>query len=459
MTRVAVIGLDCLVPELVFDQWRDGLPNLKALRERSAWGRLESCIPPITVPAWSCMLTGRDPGELGFYGFRNRGDFNYEELQFATSALVREKRVWDILSERGKNVILLGVPQSYPPTPVRGSMVGCFLTPSIESEYTYPPQLKHEIADVVGEYLLDVMDFRTDDKQRIVDQIYEMTNKRFKLAHHLLRTKPWDFFMMVEMGTDRMHHGFWGQHAPEHPKFEKGGPFEFTIRDYYRHVDRLVGELLEALPPDTHVLLVSDHGAKTMYGGLCINDWLIQEGYLVLKEKPREVTQFKVDMVDWSRTRVWGAGGYYGRVFFNVQGREPAGIVPRAQYESLRNEIKEKVERLTNDKGKPMANKVFRPEDIYREVRNIPPDLIVYFDDLNWRSVGSVGFPEIYTFENDTGPDEANHAQHGVFMLRKADGALTPGERTGLHLEDVAPTILSLFDVERPESMHGRVVS
>jgi predicted AlkP superfamily phosphohydrolase/phosphomutase len=196
-----------------------------------------------------------------------------------------------------------------------------------------------------------------------------------------------------------------------------------------------------------------------MYGGLCINDWLIQEGYLVLKEKPREVTQFKVDMVDWSRTRVWGAGGYYGRVFFNVQGREPAGIVPRAQYESLRNEIKEKVERLTNDKGKPMANKVFRPEDIYREVRNIPPDLIVYFDDLNWRSVGSVGFPEIYTFENDTGPDEANHAQHGVFMLRKADGALTPGERTGLHLEDVAPTILSLFDVERPESMHGRVVS
>lgn len=458
MTKVAVIGLDCLVPELVFEQWKDDLPTLKALRERSAWGRLESCIPPITVPAWSCMMTGRDPGELGFYGFRNRGDYNYEELQFATSTLVREKRVWDILSDHGRDVIVLGVPQSFPPTPVRGSMVGCFLTPSIQSEYTYPPELKHEIAEVVGEYLLDVMDFRTEDKQRIIDQIYEMTDKRFKLAHHLLRTRPWDFFMMVEMGTDRMHHGFWGQHDPQHPKFEAGGPFEFAIRDYYRHVDRLVGELIEEFPADTEVFIVSDHGAKTMHGGFCLNDWLIREGYLVLKEQAAGVTPFKVDMVDWSRTRAWGSGGYYGRVFFNVEGREPQGIVPHSQYESLRAEIKAGIEALNDHEGRPMANKVFRPEDIYREVRNIPPDLIVYFDDLNWRSVGSVGFPELYTFENDTGPDEANHARHGVFMLKRADGSLPPGERQGLQIQDVAPTVLSLFGIDRPAGMHGEVV-
>jgi predicted AlkP superfamily phosphohydrolase/phosphomutase len=457
VTKVAVIGLDCLVPELVFEQWKDDLPNLKAIREGGVWGRLESCIPPITVPAWSCMLTGRDPGELGFYGFRNRGDYNYEELQFATSALVREKRVWDILSEQGKHVIMLGVPQSYPPTPVNGAMVGCFLTPSIESEYTYPPALKHEIEDVVGEYLLDVMDFRTEDKQRIVDQIYEMTDKRFKLAHHLIRSRPWDFFMMVEMGTDRMHHGFWGYHAPEHPNFEPGGRFEHTIRDYYRHVDGLVGELVDDFPAETELFVVSDHGAKTMFGGFCINDWLAREGYLVLKEQPASPVPFKVDMVNWARTRVWGAGGYYGRVFFNVQGREPRGILPQGEYESLRAEIKERIESLVDHEGRRMANRVYRPEDIYREVRNIPPDLIVYFDDLNWRSVGSVGFPDIYTFENDTGPDEANHAQHGVFMMKRADGAPL-GERSDLVLQDVAPTILSLFGIDRPSGMHGKVV-
>ena len=68
--KVAVIGLDCADPRLVFDRWRDELPNLGRLIEAGTWGPLRSVDPPITVPAWSCMMSGRDPGELGIYGFR-----------------------------------------------------------------------------------------------------------------------------------------------------------------------------------------------------------------------------------------------------------------------------------------------------------------------------------------------------------------------------------------------------
>src|SRR5205085_8388014 len=108
-----------------------------------------------------------------------------------------------------------------------------------------------------------------------------------KLARHFLHTKPWDFFMMVEMGTDRIHHAFWKYTDPTHSKFEPGNPYEHSIRDYYEYVDKEIGQLLKEVPEDAVVLVVSDHGAKTMDGGICINEWLIQKGYLVLKGSTR----------------------------------------------------------------------------------------------------------------------------------------------------------------------------
>ena len=91
--RVLVIGLDCAEPSLVFERWADHLPNLTNLRSNGIWGKLESTIPPITIPAWASMMTGKLPGSLGFYGFRNRKDYSYEGLSFATSLMLREKNV------------------------------------------------------------------------------------------------------------------------------------------------------------------------------------------------------------------------------------------------------------------------------------------------------------------------------------------------------------------------------
>ena len=164
--KLMIVGLDCVPPEIVFDDMRDELPVLSGLMERGAWGRLESCDPPITVPAWSCMMSSRDPGTLGFYGFRNRKDHSYDGLAFATSDKVRVDRLWDMLSREGKHVVALGVPQTFPPRPVNGEMVSCFLTPSTDSKYTYPEELKDEVRQVVGDYMVDVPDYRTDEKDR-----------------------------------------------------------------------------------------------------------------------------------------------------------------------------------------------------------------------------------------------------------------------------------------------------
>ena len=85
--RVAVIGLDCGTPQLLFRDFEAETPNIHALMQRGMWGDLASITPPITVPAWACAMTGKTPGQLGIYGFRNRKDTSYDGLSIATSAL------------------------------------------------------------------------------------------------------------------------------------------------------------------------------------------------------------------------------------------------------------------------------------------------------------------------------------------------------------------------------------
>ncbi len=452
--RVMIIGLDCAEPSLVLGRYRDQLPTLSALADAGAYGRLESVVPPITVPAWSCMMSSRTPGDLGIYGFRNRADHSYDGLFIANGAAVKEPRLWDIIGRRGMQSIVLGVPGTFPIKPLNGVMVSCFLTPSTESQYTFPPALRNEVEDVVGEYLFDCTEFRTDDKDDLLRQIYAMTDKRFKLADHLLSTKPWDLFAMVEMGTDRIHHGFWKDMDPAHRKHVPGGAYERAILDYHVHVDGLVANLLRHADDETAVLIVSDHGAKRMDGGVRINEWLRQEGLLGLQREPTGRSSTRECGIDWSRTKVWAEGGYYSRVFLNVEGREPNGTIPAADYERFRDELIERIGAIPDDRGQPMATKVFRPEDVYPEIKGIAPDLIVHFGDLYWRAVGTVGGDEgLYTFDNDTGPDDANHAQHGLFILR-APG-VEPGMREGAHLLDVAPTVLELLGQPVPAAMRG----
>ncbi|HET8812657.1 MAG TPA: alkaline phosphatase family protein, partial [Gaiella sp.] len=151
--KVMLIGLDCAEPSLVLDRWRDRLPVLSGLREHGVSGRLTSIVPPITVPAWSCMMASRTPGDLGVYGFRNRADHTYDGAFIADGSAIRAPRLWDLVGRAGGGSIVVGVPGTYPPRPLRGALVSCFLTPSAESRFTYPPALKAEVEEVVGEYL------------------------------------------------------------------------------------------------------------------------------------------------------------------------------------------------------------------------------------------------------------------------------------------------------------------
>jgi predicted AlkP superfamily phosphohydrolase/phosphomutase len=258
------------------------------------------------------------------------------------------------------------------------------------------------------------------------------------------------------MGPDRLHHAFWRYFDREHRLYQPGNEFEDVVHQYYVRMDGEIGRTVDALPSGTSVIVVSDHGAKRMVGAVCINEFLIREGYLTLKAYPSKPTRLKPEMVDWTRTRAWGDGGYYARVFLNIEGRESQGTIPPADVARVRAELRAKLEALGDENGNPIGTRALYPEEIYRECRGIAPDLIVYLGNLDWRSAGTVGNHAVHVFDNDTGPDDANHAQEGVFIWHgRGKGTVSEGP---ISIYDVAPSILDYFNIAVPKEMIGKVL-
>ncbi len=447
--KVAVLGLDSVPPEMLFDKLLDRLPNIKKMYQKGVHGRLRTCDPPITVPAWMVMMTGKDPGQLGIYGFRHRKGFSYNEGYIVNSTHVKERTVWDILAAHGKRSIVIGVPPGYPPKPVPNSqIVSCFITPNMERPFTQPAELRSEVLEAAGgKYIFDVT-FRTENRDSMREELFDMTRKRFDVAERLAKSHPWDFFMMHEIGFDRLHHAFWKFFDPTHPRYVKGNIYEKIDQEYYEMVDERIGRLMSIFGDDCLTFLLSDHGSKAMKGCFCVNQWLEREGYLTFRSKPTTVTDIDKAEIDWSRTKAWGWGGYYARVFFNVKEREAQGIVDPASLEAEKKGLVEKILKIRDGEGKEMDNAVFEPDTLYREATGDKPDLMVYFGRLDWRSAGTIGHEGLYLSENDTGPDDSVHSMDGIMMAYRPGRDLGGKEVRGANVLQVSPMLLRAMGLD-----------
>ena len=189
-----------------------------------------------------------------------------------------------------------------------------------------------------------------------------------------------------------------------------------------------------------------------MEGAFVINQWLEEVGLLRFRERPDRQTRFEEAKVDWEKTKAWGWGGYYARIFVNLRGREPQGRVSEEDYRSFLGELKDLLKEVRKPDGSFMGAEAHSPEELYPVVRGDAPDLMVYLGDLAWRSAGTVGHPSIYLEENDTGPDDAVHDWDGIFMLHDPEGRFKGQVKASIY--DVAPTILNLFGLK--VDMKGR---
>ena len=452
--KILVLGLDSAEPEILFGDER--LTNIRNLMELGCFGKLKSVVPPEAVPAWMSMATSKDPGSLGIYGSYNRVDHTYNKLLSVNSKSVHEPTIWEHIAKEEKRSILIGVPPSYPPHQLNGICVGCYMTPDLSDvEYTFPKNIKDEIANAVGDYRVDVPDPFSHDKDTLKDQIFDMSRTQFDLVRYFLQHEQWDYFQFVDIGLERIQRGFWRYYDPQHQGYEPDNPYQSVILDYYLHLDQQLGTLFEYLDDETIVLVVSDHGAQHLEGGICVNEWLVGEGLLSLYKYPDKVTPFEELDVNWDKTFAWVQEGVYGRINLNVRGRELNGVIDLADYEEVREGIKSRLEAIPDDKGNPLGMLVFKPEEIYTQVRDVAPDLILHCGALPYRSIGSVGHKTIYAHGEESGVNGFSHSQYGIFILASANNPLS-GEINGAHILDIAPTLLELAGYDIPASMQGK---
>ena len=452
-----IVGLDGVPPDFLFQRFRDVMPATSRLVEHGVRAALRTTDPPISVPAWPVMFTGVDPGTLGFYGFRHRTRNSYTETYVPRSDQTPVPTLWQLASETGRRVCVIGMPLGYPPPAVNGIFISDFLTPPGSRDFTYPPELGAELERAHGPYPFDVV-FRSEERKDLFGQIVAMTETRFRIAEELYRREPWDLFAVHEIGTDRLNHAYWKYFDERHPEFVPGNPFAHVAREYYRVVDAGIARLLAVLREGTDVLIASDHGSMAMDGCFCVNQWLAEKGYLALHAPVAVGTPLDKAPVAWERTAIWGSGGYYARIFFNLRGRESHGLVAAGQVPALRQRLERDLASIRDPSGRPLPIRILDPKTTYHEVRGDAPDLILYLGDLKWRSAGTMGHPGLFLRENDTGPDDAVHSWDGVFLWARPGETGAGIELSEQQIRDITPTVLRYLGIPRPAHIQGRPI-
>lgn len=432
-----ILGLDSTPPRILYENYGVELKALREVVEESARYTLESCHPPITIPAWISMFTGKTPGELGIYGFRHRRPGDVKESYIANSTHIKHPTLWNKAGRKGLRVGVIGVPPTYPPKPVHGFLITDFTTPNPEKPYTFPPWLRKELEKSFGPYIFDII-YRSDDKDGVAKDLFEMTRQHLAIVKYLLKQKSWNLFIYVEVGVDRAHHAFWKYFDKEHPRYMWHNRYSKVIPEYYRLIDMWFNEARRLMPKDTVIVIASDHGTKAMKGTFVVNQWLEEQGYLKLKEKPKRPGQdLNAKIINWDHTIAWAWGGYYARIFINLKGREPHGIIEEKDYEDTVKQLKKDLEKICGPNGEPWNNKVYTPHELYSEVNGDAPDLIAYFDNLSWRAAGTLGWNTNYLPHNDRGPDDAEHDWYGVLTIHDPEETLSKGDKGVIKINQV----------------------
>ena len=285
--RSVIFGVDGLTFRILHPLIERGdLPNFQRLSQQGCEAVLESKYPPVTPAAWTSLSTGLKPAKHGVYDFWEYAEPQERGAARKTSVQTHRKggkAIWNILSEYGKQVLVINVPLTYPPETVNGIMVSGYMTPSTDVDFTYPTAFKEELFHAVPDYEIDV-DLRgifrgqvDEGKVRLVDAVLRMTERRIDLMMHLLKEKPWDFCYVAFVGADRLQHSLW----------EEISSLDKRATEYYRLLDHALGLILEQLGPDDTLFIISDHGfqgASTLFD---INEFLLSKGLLQLSSSER----------------------------------------------------------------------------------------------------------------------------------------------------------------------------
>jgi len=504
--KLLIIGLDGATFDLI-DPWIKAkkLPTLTRIINTGVKGVLKTTIPPITPCAWSSFATGKNPGKHGIYDFY----FLNENLELdANSAETRlGKDFWEILSEHGKKCIVFNVPITYPPRKIDGIMISGFTTPSLKSNFTYPPEFKDLFLQKFPHYQISedaVFTERAADQKRFLEEIKKLTNIQAEVAKWLMSNFDWDFFMVLLNSTDHAQHRYWHYLDSTHPKYEANKNLKNAILEIYQQADTMINDLCyKTAPKGTSLLIVSDHGGGPFLQNVYLNNWLSQKGYLKFKNTPRvwlkriirslsinpeSLTKIAWNLgvgkdvqrpalrkrtnilkklrnllltfedVDWQKTKAYSFG-YYAPIYINTRERGWGGMVSEEEYPKIRKELKKQLEKLIDPETKEkIVDKIYFKEELYSgPLAKKLPDIIFPMKSYSYGSSSTFPFGSNKVFGEAMILKTGDHRENGVFL---ATGPEFSENKTlkDLNIIDIAPTVLEFFGIKPPRDMDGKAI-
>jgi predicted AlkP superfamily phosphohydrolase/phosphomutase len=348
--KFVVFSIDGVPFGLMQRMFDEGImPNLAKLAQQHTFQQMRSIQPCVSSVAWTCFSTGKNPGKHGIYGFIDRAEDSYG-LAFPNTRTMTSKTIWEILSDSGKRVFGMNIPVSYPPRKVNGIIIGGFLAPNLD-KIVYPASESDYLKSINYVIDNDAAGARKD-KHAFVDDLYNTHERRMEAMFHYLDQEDWDFFHTHVMGSDRANHFLFTKMQENHPKF---APAFF---EYYRRVDASLGQLLQRIGDDTPIMIFSDHGFCSIKNEVNLSKVLIDKGWTVVADEPQHPLSINPE-----KSKAYCL--IPGRIFINLQAREPAGIVPLDQYHATRQAIAKDLLELTAPNGDPVIDKVIMREDVY----------------------------------------------------------------------------------------------
>lgn len=446
--RLFVVGLDGATWDLL-DPWiaAGDLPNLKAFRDASSWGTMNSVIPYLSPAAWTSAVTGVNPGRHGIFDFQRRLP-GQSMIVTETSKSRRSPPVWNLLKGQGRKVAVINVPMTDPPDVVDGVMVAGF--PHLDAEgYAYPGELQARCKEMG--YILDHMELTLPEGQeeKLLSEIKAARDKRWELVKQLYSEDDYDLFWVVFTGTDRVQHLFWKFDDPENPHYDpaEASRLAGTMHDFWVEQDRILGELFAMIRPGTWVLVLSDHGFGPIRRELRVGNWLHSPESGFSEEETQDV--FILDYTDGAR------------LYVRQPGRDPSGRLNDAERASVRGRLASGLAAVTDPAtGQKPVEAVYPAEQVFvGKYAEKGPDLTLlpsfsYF--IHWGD-RDTGF-KLPCCGDILSTLSGWHRMNGMFMLQG------PGVKAGRvevapSLLDVTPTCLYLLGSTLPEDFDGGIMS
>jgi len=453
--RLLIVGWDGATFDLIDPLIAQGrLPNVARLLGRGTSARLESTIIPISSAAWVAAVTGKGPGKTGVYSFFEPLDDSYD-VQVISSRSNRAVPIWRILGAHGIGVHIMGVPITYPPETVQGTLISGMLSP-FDAEYAHPPGLADELRERGFEPDLGI--WRTahgPTPKRLETQL----DLKRDLVLEQLGKDDWAFSMVVFKSLDVVSHGIYS--------LQPDGPVAMLMD----RLDEILGEMVAAVGEDTNVILMSDHGFRTYPETFNLHAWMVAEGFSpkhaqgtaeavepgqLATMRPKEHER-RMGELDLPRTVAYATAceGNFGSLRLNLEGREPDGIVAIADAERVLSEISERLIQTRID-GQPLVTLVMGGHELYPgpESQRIVPDLL--FETRTQVQVLVSPDKPVHSKNARPFPD---HARTGILIAAGPGFELRSSalERPQASVVDIGPLALHLLGFPVPKQMDGRV--